>query len=387
MNPNDSLASLLSGIFSGGVGLAQLFGHGGSSASGSAAAGAAAASPFQSQFSQYQGQVPGALNLSSIIANSLMGGASNASSGLQGLASSGIPWIINNVSGLNTSVPGVPSSVSNAPANLAASVNNLTSNIMSTPGVQFQYQQGLDSLNKSLAASGQLGSGAQMIAAEQYGQNFASTAYQQQLSDLLATQGQEFQQGVTGTQLGASLAGQEFQQGISKNSLLGNLAGMQGNIMSQAAGLPLQYLSAAGNINQGLLNSLGLFSGASTGSPATAGSILSGQFANSQTALGNVAGGVGGALQGLLGSSSGGAGGLLSSAGSWLSSLFGGGDTSSLVGSLGGLGGSFGSASTSAAGYLNDLLSGTGTDFTSYLSDIGSSGVLSDLGAGLGGIF
>ena len=63
------------------------------------------------------------------------------------------------------------------------------SSITSTPGYQFQYDQGLQALSRSSAAAGQGaggtpgaggGSGNFTTAAQQYGQNFASSQLQQQ---------------------------------------------------------------------------------------------------------------------------------------------------------------------------------------------------------------
>lgn len=56
--------------------------------------------------------------------------------------------------------------------NLAAGFN--PGDITSDPGYQFRLQQGMDALNKSMAARGLGQSGAALKAAQEYGQNFAS---------------------------------------------------------------------------------------------------------------------------------------------------------------------------------------------------------------------
>ena len=57
-----------------------------------------------------------------------------------------------------------------------------------TPGYQFQFDQGLNALQRSQAATGITGGGAAK-AAEQYGQGLASTNYQQAYNDALGTYG------------------------------------------------------------------------------------------------------------------------------------------------------------------------------------------------------
>lgn len=59
---------------------------------------------------------------------------------------------------------------------------NDPSSVTQTPGYQFNYQQGLNSLTGSEAAGGYLNSGNRMTAAEQYGQNYATSQYNSQAS-------------------------------------------------------------------------------------------------------------------------------------------------------------------------------------------------------------
>lgn len=58
------------------------------------------------------------------------------------------------------------------------------SSIESQPGYQFAYNQGLDAVNRTAAAKGQLGSGNRLYDLTKYGQGLASTQYQNTLSGL-----------------------------------------------------------------------------------------------------------------------------------------------------------------------------------------------------------
>jgi len=103
------------------------------------------------------------------------------------------------------------------------------SGIYDDPSYQFRAQQGQDALSKSLAASGMSQSGAAMKAAQEYGQNLASTEYQNAYDRWLA---QNNQLGGLGNQ-GLQAAG-----GIGNIDMLGgmNQADMtigRSNIMSK----------------------------------------------------------------------------------------------------------------------------------------------------------
>jgi hypothetical protein len=97
------------------------------------------------------------------------------------------------------------------------------SSVSSLPGYQFQFQQGLDALQRTEAASGRLGGGGADIAAVQYGQNYANNAfstYEQMLAQLSgATIGSPGTAGTLLTQ-GLNTAGQ------AGNSLLSSLLGV-----------------------------------------------------------------------------------------------------------------------------------------------------------------
>lgn len=111
-----------------------------------------------------------------------------------------------------------------------------------TPGSQFAQEQGQQALERSQAAKGFLGSGNIMSELQKQGQGIAAQDYTQQLADIRAAAG--LSQGIQGQQFGQ-------QQQIA-----------------QASGGALQDQYAR----------LAQLSGANTGSPGTAGSLLAKQF-------------------------------------------------------------------------------------------------------------
>lgn len=337
------LGALLSSIFTGAIGAGQLFGGGSGSVTGSAAAGAAAANPFGGQFGSYQPQLQQAIT---------------GQTGQIGAVGSNISPITQQLLGMGGNAAGT--AMAGSPGSLTSQLNNLATNYMANPAIKAQYQLGLDTTTAGLAATGNLASGKQMVELEKYGQQFASNAYQQQFQDILAGNSQAFQQNATVQQL---LAG-----------ALGTAGGLQ-NQASQIG------ISGQGNLIQQLLAA----SGATTGSPATAGGILSGQFDRSQQAQANLGSGLSGLLSRLLGGGGASGGGIPNVPGlsNLLSSIFGGG-ADAAIGSLGGagsfLGSDLGGLGSTAGDYLGSSLSGT--------YDVGSWGsFLGDNGASLGGIF
>lgn len=327
------LGALLSSIFTGAIGAGQLFGGGSGSVTGSAAAGAAAANPFGGQFGSYQPQLQQAIT---------------GQTGQIGAVGSNISPIIQQLLGMGGNAAGT--AMAGSPGSLTSQLNSLATNYMANPAIKAQYQLGLDTTTAGLAATGNLASGKQMVELEKYGQQFASNAYQQQFQDILAGNSQAFQQNATVQQL---LAG-----------ALGTAGGLQ-NQASQIG------ISGQGNLIQQLLAA----SGATTGSPATAGGILSGQFDRSQQAQANLGSGLSGVLSRLLGGGGAGAGGGTGSPpglSSLINSLLGGGGADAIIGSLGG------AASFLGAGEAGGLL-GVG-------GGLGSLGGIGDVSAGLGGI-
>jgi hypothetical protein len=114
--------------------------------------------------------------------------------------------------------------------------------ITQTPGSQFAMEQGQQALARSKAAGGFLGSGNIMSELQKQAQGQASQDYSQQLSDLRAA------------------------AGLSQ--------GMQGQGFQQAAGIA----GASGGALQDQYSRLAQLSGANTGSPGAAGSLLAKQF-------------------------------------------------------------------------------------------------------------
>jgi hypothetical protein len=98
-------------------------------------------------------------------------------------------------------------------------IQNLLKNpgsITSDPGYQFGLKQGANQLNNRAAASGNYYSGAQMKAAQQYGQDYAGTKLDQSLNRLMGV--------ATGTQVG----GQNNQQNNTNFGVNGGNALQQG---------------------------------------------------------------------------------------------------------------------------------------------------------------
>jgi hypothetical protein len=97
-----------------------------------------------------------------------------------------------------------------------------------TPGYQFAFDQGLQALQRSQAATGITGGGAAK-AAEQYGQGLASTNYQQAYQNALATYGtnQAAAAGALGAQQGVYGTNYDVTQAL-RNEYYNRLAGLAG---------------------------------------------------------------------------------------------------------------------------------------------------------------
>lgn len=121
----------------------------------------------------------------------------------------------------------------------------------SSPGYQFRLGQGQQALERGAAAKGTLLTGGTAKALDRYGQDFASTEYQNRLNQLLGIQAQRYGQ-LSGEQ--AQRAGQLMnlsQLGLNATGTQANLgstyAGQTGNILnSQATGIG-DVLTGAGN--------------------------------------------------------------------------------------------------------------------------------------------
>lgn len=122
----------------------------------------------------------------------------------------------------------------------AAQLQNLLSNpstITSTPGYQFNLQQGLQAQQAQQAAQGRLVSGGGLLQANQFGQQYATSSLQQQ-QNLLATLS-----GANQAPAGAAQA----QQGINFGQVGAGVLGLQqlasgaGNVLNPLATLYAQY--------------------------------------------------------------------------------------------------------------------------------------------------
>lgn len=374
MDPN-SLGAALAGLFSGGVGLSQLFGSGLGSVSGSAQTGAAAANPFGALFSQYQPQLQTAINqqgtnqgtaTSSIdsLIQQLLGSSSNATAqSLQG--------IFRNPAQMSAAQAGSPTS-------LNSQLNNLVSNFMNDPVIQAEYQTGLQSVNRGLAASGNLGSGAQQVELEKFGQQFAAEAYQQQFQDIINQSNSVYQQNAGNLAQNLGIQAQQFGQGSSLQQQLMTALSGAGSLQSN---LNSNLLSSQQSLIQDLLQA----SGANSSNPTAAGQILAGAFNKNQQALANVGGGLSGLLSGLLGGGGSGGTSFGNNIGNLLNNLFSTSAWSSASGLLGGadltnLLGLSGTGDFGSALGISGLFGTGGADAFSAGSQIGSY-------AGLGGLF
>lgn len=124
---------------------------------------------------------------------------------------------------------------------------NLTSDqVTSEPGYQFGLSQGISSLNNQLTARGMRNSGAALQAATRYGNDYATTKYDQAFQRLQTQQNNDFNRYSTLAGLGSAGAqtiagaGQNYANNVSNNqSSLGNALGANyiatGNALSNGA--------------------------------------------------------------------------------------------------------------------------------------------------------
>jgi hypothetical protein len=113
------------------------------------------------------------------------------------------------------------------------------SDVTSTPGYQFNLQQGTDAINKDAAARGTLLSGNTGVALQNYGQGLAQNTYQQNYSNALQGYNANLQGLLAGSTLGqssASTLGSLGNQaaGLNTNINLGG-AQMQADQINRAA--------------------------------------------------------------------------------------------------------------------------------------------------------
>ena len=289
--PANAIGSLFSGLGLAGIGpLSQ--------ADLKKAAGMA--DPFADQRSQYYGALSDSVG-------SMEGLIGNAGSRIQGIydnfANQGLIWGGQTVSGL----AGSAGTARIDPALAGLGVYD--------PSTNFRYQQGLDAVSRGAAAGGTLGTPAQMLALEQYGQGFASTEYQNQ-----------FQRQATLQQLMNSTQQQNFAQNATLQQLYDTEQQQTAQRAFEAYGLGsnVEQMQIAGESQLGTL--LATLTGASTGSPAMAGKIMSGGFGQSQDNLNSFLRGISGMFPGAMpgGGAIPGLGGVGSAIGRGLGAAFNG---------------------------------------------------------------
>ena len=127
----------------------------------------------------------------------------------------------------------------------------------SNPAYQFQLKQGQQALDRSAAARGMGYSGAQMKAAQQFGQGLASQEYDKQYNRASGEFGDYFNRLAGLSQGGQQAAGSMAQAGgqyaNNASNTFGNLANAQSSILGQQANARASgYAAQANAFNQGL---------------------------------------------------------------------------------------------------------------------------------------
>lgn len=240
----------------GGANLANLFGSGPDSLEGMTQTSAAAADPFAPVRQNILGYIPQAAADFKMVTNT-------AQPSFMGAVGGAAPYAM--APAADPRLAAITGTASLTPALQALTEND--------PSTQFRYQTGLDALSRGAAAGGYASSGRQMVELEKYGQDFASTEFQnkfarqaelQRLSQ--GVQGQNFNQLLQAGQLGGNLYQQQFER------LLGGATFGQGQAETDIT-------------QQGELLKTLLWGGMQGSSPPAAANILAGRFGNKQTVL------------------------------------------------------------------------------------------------------
>jgi hypothetical protein len=108
--------------------------------------------------------------------------------------------------------------------------------LMAQPGVGFQYNQGLDAIQRAASAKGQIGSGRLLQSLSDYGQGMASQQYGATLQRLAGL-----------VELGANAAGQQAQGSMNLGNITGQLTSNLGDTMANS------YLAQGNAMSQALL--------------------------------------------------------------------------------------------------------------------------------------
>ncbi|TPM37052.1 hypothetical protein [Mesorhizobium sp. B2-3-2] len=140
--------------------------------------------------------------------------------------------------------------------NGAAGNANATSAFQTSPGYEFQQQQGIDALNRSAAARGQLNSGQTGLDTLTFSQGLANNEYQNWLNSLSGFSGQQgnIYTGATTGQAGAlsDLANLATGTAGQKVSLLGDVTNGRLGANNQTAAGTQQQLGGLSGFGQGL---------------------------------------------------------------------------------------------------------------------------------------
>lgn len=139
-----------------------------------------------------------------------------------------------------------------------------------TPGYQFELQQGTQALDENAAANGTLMSGNTGVALQQYGQNLASTNYQQAYQNALNSYMTNLGAAQSAAGLGLSSTGQLASANMG---VAGNTANIDMNAAQQ---MSQQYNNAAAARASGYLGSANAWSNAAGGMAAGLASFATG---------------------------------------------------------------------------------------------------------------
>ena len=130
----------------------------------------------------------------------------------------------------------------------------------SNPAYQFQLKQGQQALDRSAAARGMGASGAQMKAAQEYGQGLASQQYDKEYNRASGEFGDYYNRlaGLSqgGQQAAGSMANAGSQYANNASNTFGNLSNAQTSILGQQANARASGYAANANALSGGLNSL-----------------------------------------------------------------------------------------------------------------------------------
>jgi hypothetical protein len=153
--------------------------------------------------------------------------------------------------------------------------------LMSQPGVAFQYNQGLDAIQRAASARGMLGSGRLLQSLADYGQGMASQQYGETLSRLAGLAGMGQQSATNAANIFGNLGQSTGQLTANLGDTLANSYLARGNALSQsllASNQRHQIIGGGGGGGLGGIGSVLGGLGSLIGSSSTGGSGLMGLF-------------------------------------------------------------------------------------------------------------